>query len=160
MSAIDLSARPPVPPGSRSPAGFLPSTGVRLRTWREGARLDRLLAQGIGPDVSPELALRARQLAHPRSRRRLARALESAVHSADRGRPARSARPPVRAHAVRRAQVTLLAVAGELRDHPSPNPRGIALAQRLLADGDGPLYVAGETEDLWRAAYHALAELV
>lgn len=49
---------------------------LRLRVWAGRRQLDQQLASGCEPAVSPECALRARQLEDPSTRRGVARALE------------------------------------------------------------------------------------
>jgi hypothetical protein len=66
--------------GPRDPAAR--EAGLRLRVWAGSLRLDTRLAEGVAPTNSPELALRARQLADDRSRRALASALTGAVKAA------------------------------------------------------------------------------
>src|SRR5690242_12861599 len=65
----------------RSVAGSQ-SLVLRMRVAARRDRLTRALADGAEPGSSPERALRARQLAGPRGRRQLARALRRTVSDA------------------------------------------------------------------------------
>jgi hypothetical protein len=47
----------------------------------------------------------------------------------------------------------------EGRSHTVVNASGVVLAQRLLTDGTGPLYIEARNDELWRAAREASAAL-
>jgi hypothetical protein len=101
--------------------------GLRLRVWAGSLSLDTRLAEGVAPTNSPELALRARQLADDRSRQALSSALTAAV---------RAARRP----AVRDAAGPLESLARDLTTIDDPCVRGVALVSYLLTDPVSPLY--------------------
>jgi hypothetical protein len=136
---------------------------LRLRAaWKRPA-LDTALAEGVDPDASAELALRAEQLVDPRLRARLARSLRRAITSTDpplhHRLPARGSAVPVSRAAVRAARPALLALADDLVDTTAPNPRGVALTVRLLTDGAGPLYRPWTPVSLHEATDQARAAL-
>jgi hypothetical protein len=114
-----------------------------------GARLDRMLAQGIEPWHTPVHAARCRQLTGERSRRKLARSLERLIEQAD--EPPRrwlsSVVCPSRAR-VHEARPLLLMLASRLRADTPVDPRAVAAIRLLLTDGAGPVYTHGHPETL------------
>jgi hypothetical protein len=140
--------------------------GARTRTWPRdlrlrltaawrGAALDRMLAQGVDPQTSAVLALRARQLTAPRRRGRIADGLAGALRSAqdDRSGLTSAVRPDARE--LLGARVVLTAVERRLRGSEPVTARGVALLGLLLTDGASPLYRpsgAGELASRLRAA--------
>jgi hypothetical protein len=62
---------------------------------------------------------------------------------------------PVNRAAVLEARPALLALADDLVEIPHPAPRGVAMATRLLRDGEGPLYRPWRPEELRGAAERA-----
>ena len=132
---------------------------LRVRVlWARG-RLDGMLARGADPGPSPELALRAAQLTARRHRAALADSLEDVVHTAEGRRSTRSARPPLASREVRAARAALLGIAFQLRQDAEVHPAGVVLAQRLITDGSGPLYIHAQHDGLWHAARDAAAAL-
>jgi hypothetical protein len=132
---------------------------LRLRAaWKRPA-LDTALADGVDPDGSAELALRAGQLVDPRLRARLARSLRRAIASTDLPFHHRGSAVPVSRAAVRAARPALLALADDLVEAAAPNPRGVALTVRLLTDGGGPLYRPWTPGSLHEATDQARAAL-
>jgi len=98
---------------------------------------------------SPRLAWRVDELVSEKNRIDLGRSLAGAVHSADE-RLLPSASPFDRG-AIRECRAQLLELAAHLCDlDRSVTARGVLLAERLLADGSGPLYGRGATERLRR----------
>ena len=135
--------------------------GVRLQIrvgWRR-SRLDELLAEGMAPEESAELALRATQLIRPRHRRALAKSLTDILHTVQSGRPPRSAAPPLAIRDVRACTAELRELVLILRGEGKVGVRGLALTSRLLTDGGGPLYVYGRNDELWQAMRDAAAAL-
>lgn len=125
-----------------------PGAALRLRVWRRQPELDEALARGAYAGDSPELGLRARQLASPKHRVRLAREIERLVSLADRapGPPGGEARLagtvlPVRRAEVRGSRSLLLRLAQRLGDDRPVDPQGLAQTWRLLSDSGSPLYV-------------------
>ncbi len=137
-----------------------PSLSVRLSVLCRRGQLDRLLAEGASPEETPELALRARQLLSERNRRILADGFDKVLQIAEETRPGRTARPPLARREVRASRAALLTLARELRTNAHARPAGVALAQRLLTDGAGPLYCQGDHDVLWHAVRGATAALL
>ena len=137
--------------------------GERLRLTLGQVQLDDELAAGVDPVATRVLALRAGQLTDPRRRARFARSLRRAIAAAElpahRRLPGRGAAVPVNRAAVLEARPELEALADDLVEISHPNPRGVALAVKLLRDGAGPLYRPWSPDDLRRAAEGARAAL-
>jgi hypothetical protein len=124
----------------------------RLGARALGARLDRELAAGRPPEWSRLHAARAEQLVALPFREALAGSWERVVKSVVR-------RPLHRAAAVTAARAPILLLAERLRA-PLPVPaRGVALAQRLLTDGTGPLFSPFSSATLEGALAEAIAAL-
>jgi hypothetical protein len=114
---------------------------VRVRVWANASALDALLGQGFPATDSPELTLRADQLASDRTRRALSVALMALVDGAARCDGARVASAPINAAGVLAAAGPLVSLARELRTRNDPAVRGLALASVLVCDGTtSPLY--------------------
>jgi hypothetical protein len=135
---------------------------VRLRDRVEARvrthHLDRQLADGVPPERSAALSLRARRLVEPGFERVLGRRLHEIV------REAVLRRVPRAQVAVRLAAVAdLTAEFDELaRRLLAPRPaavRGIAQISVLLREGSGPLYSSRADEDLGAAVRRARAAL-
>jgi hypothetical protein len=132
---------------------------VRVSVWMRRGRLDRLLAAGVTPAESPELALRALQLTRARHRRGLADSLEEVVRIAQGEAGRRNTSPALASRDIRASRSALLQLAHVLRENRDVYASGVALAGRLLTDGTGPLYVTGLDDELWRATRDAIAAL-
>jgi hypothetical protein len=102
--------------------------------------LDSQLAEGVPETKSPDLHLRARQLATDRSRRALATALTGAVDAAARPRGLWPSRAPLARAAVLEAAGPLVSLARDLRTVDEPRVRGLALASYLVTDAGSPIY--------------------
>lgn len=117
---------------------------TRVRAWS----LDKAIADGVCPDSTAALSLRAHRLISRATRLRLSRAIRSLVREAE--------HPPKRIHEavpvcwpkVVRSSPTL----AELADHLSgPCPveaRGVAQVQLLLRSGFSPIYSRPQVDDL------------
>jgi hypothetical protein len=127
---------------------------ARLRAFD----LDRRLADGVPPERSAALALRARRLVDPRYAQRLARRLQAVVHEAVFGRT-RRASIPVRLDAVLAVSSEIDDLARRLGAPGAAAVRGIAQVALLLSDGAGPLYSSRSGEDLGAAVRRARAAL-
>lgn len=139
------------------------SHALRLHPRREGARLDfvrvrlgaadldRRLAEGADPHSDRLLELPAARLVTPASRALVATGLERVVASVDKPNGPLSAAIPVRRRAVRNARVDLMTLADDLRRTAAPNPRGVAMAERLITDPGSPLYRAMSGEQVRHA---------
>ena len=134
--------------------------GVRLRALTHRAKLDAMLLDGTDPTGSAELQLRASQLTGGRYRDMLARSLVESVEAAEGERRRSMASIPLAYGEVRAARAALLELANGLRGEGPVAPAGVVLAERLVTDGAGPLYIASEHDALWRAARRASAALM
>ena len=157
MPAKDIKA----PDHGAAPGLKRPSLRLRLRTWWKGMDLDAKLAEGVDPARSPELTLRAQQLASPRMHAELAFRVSRAVELADCGfEPSTiTTRIPIRRTRVRTCRQWLLQIVQRLRDDRPLTVRGLAMTALLLEDRCGPLYAdgpAGEFEGTVRATLVAL----
>jgi len=120
----------------------------RLLARLRASRIDRDLAQGASPEFTVALALRARHLVGPESRRSLARSIENIVADADRFAQRRQLKIPLCRRRIREASIELGEVSERLRSGGPVSARGVAKLELLLADGCGPLYQRGSQEDL------------
>jgi len=126
----------------------------RIRVQLHKARLDQQLADGFGTDPIEDRAVRARQLASPRTRRQLARSLRARVKDAERpAAPRLSAAVPLSRRVVLRWRESLLGLAERL-ERPDPvNPCGVARVLLVLTDGTGPLYNPGAADRMSDAVW-------
>ena len=131
---------------------------LRVSVCLRRAQLDRQIEDGRPWESSAELALRARQLVDPRTRRRVARSLRSIVDYVDRAGYGRiiSAVVIERA-AVRSGREAILGLAERLEASAPVSPRGVARVNKLLTDGvESPLFNphCGRTtvQAVWEAA--------
>jgi hypothetical protein len=109
---------------------------TRLR-WRA---LDHALADGADASSSTALAARARHLARPETRVRLAESVRAVILAAGGPPPMPSSRiPPSRPEATA-ARLELAAIEARLRSEAPVDARGLARLELLLTDGGGPLY--------------------
>jgi hypothetical protein len=131
---------------------------LRLRVRFAGLGLDTRVAAGEDIAGDPALALRSAQLASRRVRCRVAASVERVCRKPDR-RPGFSAAISVHAGAVEVARPALLQLATALRCRESVRARGVALAQLLLTQAEGPLYRPVSNEALYEAAREALLAL-
>jgi hypothetical protein len=150
-------------PASRVARSDARGTRYRLRTriavfvHREG--LDASLARGVDPATSHQLALRARRITRDSHRRALARSFEKALAAAARPGPRLSAAVPLADRDIYDARAALIDLCHALREIPTVNPAGVALAQQLLTDGRGPMYLASRDDALWHALRSATLAL-
>jgi hypothetical protein len=114
---------------------------LRLRVFFGRLSLNRQLAEGCAPELSPQLALRARQLTRPAYCRELALCLRSLVEEAKApGRPAFSSAQPVQREALSVWSGPLRALADRLEEPEVVTPAAVARVLRLLTDGASPLF--------------------
>jgi hypothetical protein len=130
------------------------SVKLRLKVHLTRGTLDRQIASGRPYLSTPALALRAQQLAEPRTRRQVARTLRKIVEHADR----RTAGPVLSAVvvepvAVRRARHPILGLAERLESTAQVNPAGIARAEVLITDGLSPLFDRNSPRTVTEAIY-------
>jgi hypothetical protein len=141
----------------------------RLQPWRrllarwQAGRLDRELAQGASPEASASLAARAARLTSMEYRRDLAASLQRIVLATGEPLPARPSRTvaapkatgiahpprlPLHRARISRSARLLAELAGRLAE-PGPVPaQGVAIVNRLLSEGTGPLYREASPDDL------------
>jgi hypothetical protein len=101
---------------------------------------DRLLA-GARPEGSPETVARRARLVDPRYRAAVADALRGLVKAAERHhRNFFKAQIPIREPEVLEARGLILELADEVEHDPEVSPRGVIMADRLIRDGDSPVY--------------------
>jgi hypothetical protein len=127
---------------------------ARVRTHH----LDRQLAEGVPPERSAALSLRARRLADPAHASFLARRLHAIVREAVLHRVPR-AQIAVRLRAVAAMADELDELARRLVAPRPPAVRGVAQVSVLLGEGSGPLYSSRADEDLGAAVRRARAAL-
>lgn len=141
----------------------------RLRPWHRmlarslAARLDRRLADGAPPEENALLAARAMCLTSAGFRRGLAASLRQILAAASpspdtaaspgvgpRPQAGLTGRPhvPLRRDQIAGAAPGLADLAGFLAGQGLVPARGVAMVSQLLADGRGPLYLAGSRDDL------------
>jgi hypothetical protein len=138
-----------------------PSLGLRARVWLKNLELDAALAGGANPAQSDELALRAKQLAEPRRRRELAKAVTHLIAIADRNNRAAivTPYPPFRPRQVQANRSLLLELAERLRGQRPHAVRGLAMTSLMLEDGRGPLTTDSNPATLERAVRACLSAL-
>jgi hypothetical protein len=125
-------------------------------------QLDLKLADGVDPNESEELALRAEQLAAPDMREQIARSLDEVLEVAVRGSSAQlpTIRAPISRGRVQGSLPQLSRLAQRLRSEGPQSVEGLAMAHLLVADAQGPLYahaLCGEAlEPVVEAAIKAL----
>jgi hypothetical protein len=130
-----------------------PGVAPRLRSRWHAPELDAALARGDDPNASEELANRARALATPKSRARLATAIERLVAQADRSRV------PVWREQVQANRSAFLLMARRLREERPVEVCGLAKVQRLMTNGDSPLYSADAPASLDEAVRSVVCSL-
>lgn len=133
---------------------LVPSISARLAALS----LDRQLAQGCEPTLTPALARRAAILGSRRARRRTAAGLRRVLAEAP-GRGTLSAAVACDRAAVELARPALEQLERVLRERPTHEPRGLALATLLLSDPESVLYQAPQPDRLYEAARQALLAL-
>jgi hypothetical protein len=135
------------------------SATARVRARMCTRQLDRELAQGISPDSSAVLSVRAHDLIGVRTRSMLAqsirRLLDEAAHPL---RPLHFTVPICRSK-VWRCRHTLVEVADRLVGGEPLDARGVAQLRLLLSDGAGPLYDHPGANDLAPALQRVIAAL-
>jgi len=121
---------------------------ARVRARVCARQLDRALAEGISPDSSAGLSMRAHDLIGSRARDALAQAIRRLVHEATQPRQPTHFNIPVCRSKVRHSRRTLEALAERLVSGEPLDARGIAQLRLLLSDGAGPLYGHPRADDL------------
>jgi hypothetical protein len=112
----------------------------RLLATLFGSVLDRRLAAGVAPESGRVVAARAERLVSLSRRQKMVRAWEGMLNEARTAPRARDPHAPLCRDRVAAAALDLRAMLDAL-SNPLPVPaRGVAMANRLLTDGTGPLY--------------------
>jgi hypothetical protein len=136
-----------------------PSLRDRMTAQWRPARLDRALAEGVPPEASPALALRAHRLTEPDRRWSMAGALRRIVREADGNCRPRLRRVNPNRAAVRAARESLGRLADTLDDPGPVAAHGAARAWLLMTDGTSPLYNPRSRTTLVADAARAMREL-
>jgi hypothetical protein len=138
-----------------------PGLALRVRVRWNALALDSALADGANPEGSEELRLRARQLADPVNRERLAKSMERILELADRESASdpTMTRVPLRRQPIEVSRPRLAEVVELLRADGERPARGLARASLLIEDGRGPLYVDDTPDGLEKAVDRTLAAL-
>jgi hypothetical protein len=134
-----------------------PSRRASLRAWLHHAALDHDLALGIAPWRSPAHAARALQLTGRRRRESCAQGLERVL--AETERPRAGTRMSVvlpDPSAVLLCAPVMWRIVAQLRGPEPVSAEGMARLRMLLTDGAGPLYAAGQADELDHALQHIL----
>jgi hypothetical protein len=106
-----------------------------------GRSIDDKLLDGRVTDGNPVVVVRRARLISPRYRAAIARALRKLVSAARRRHPNRfAAQLQLRADEILENEPLILTLAEELENEERVNPRGVILAERLITDGDSPVY--------------------
>jgi hypothetical protein len=134
-------------------------TAIGIGVWFRKAALDQRLAQGADPSEDPKLARRARQLKSRRMRDGLAEGIRNLLDSAEEPARSLSAAVPLQRREILKESELLLSLASDLTGGDELSPRGIALVERLLTDGDSPFYAPRPEGSLHAALVHARAAL-
>ena len=103
--------------------------------------IDDQLLNGGGPNGSAVVIVRRALLINRRHRSRVARALRKLIAAArQHGLHHFRAELPLRAGEILQSEPLILTLADELEHEERVSPRGVILADRLITDGDSPLY--------------------
>jgi hypothetical protein len=135
------------PPISRS--GLL----LRIKARWASDDLDAKLVKGADPTESIELSVRAGQLRSMRAR--LARSLRATLEVADRQR---SILQLLRRGEVQSCRASIAELADRIEGRRYPPIQALAIAHRLVVDGDSPLYWADAPDSLAAIVESALAK--
>ena len=101
--------------------------------------IDQLLSGGS--DDSPVVLVRQAQLLQRRYRAAVAAALRSLIDAARRNQPNFfAARLQLKVPDVLATEPLILTLADELEQEERVSPRGVIMADRLVTDGDSPVY--------------------
>jgi hypothetical protein len=133
---------------------------LRLNVFLTRGRLDRQIADGRPCGATAQLALRARQLTHPRMRQAVARNFRGLVDYVD----AVGSRLVISAVVIDRAAVNtgreaILGLAERLEGSAPATASGIVRARSLLTDGRSPLYNPHSERTVAEAIWDVVDEL-
>lgn len=132
----------------------------RLWVRLHAHRLDRRLAAGADPADDPELARRAKELAAPKGRSRIAAVLDRVRAEAEGPSPPFASAAPFAREAIGGCAEEIEAVVDRLEGDDPVGPRGVAHVAVLVHDRTSPLYSPDTAEpELRRTFASVLAEL-
>jgi hypothetical protein len=129
--------------------------GLLTNLFRKRSTDDRLLSGELSPDSGSGLA-RVEELVSEHHRAVSAKALRDLVDEAQ--KPAASlfnANLRVQRPAIRDNQALILTLARELEELEAVDPRGVILADRLVQDGNSPVYAIEDDGQVYRAVERA-----
>ena len=133
--AATVGGNPPIPP-----PGWARLTDRIVARVRARSIDDKLLTGGV-TDRSPAMLVRRARLLHRRYRSAVARALRRLIAEARRHQPNFfAANLPLNARDVLANAPLILTLADEVEHAEAISPRGVILAERLVTDGDSPVY--------------------
>jgi hypothetical protein len=103
--------------------------------------IDDLLLNGGVTDGSPVVLVRRARLLHRRNRSAIARALRRLIDEARANQPnLYAAKLQLKVREVLESEPLILTLAEEIENEAGVSPRGVILAERLVTDGDSPVY--------------------
>jgi hypothetical protein len=121
--------------------------GLLTRLFGKRDLDERLLKGELSFDTGEGRA-RAEQLVSPRHRAKAAKALRDLVQEAQLPHASLfNANLRIQRYLIRENQALILTLARELEELPEVNPRGVILADRLIEDGESPVYITGADID-------------
>jgi hypothetical protein len=133
---------------------------MAIRVWFRRGALDRRLARGADPSECAQLARRARQLTSRRIRAGLAEGILNLLEAAEEPQRSLTAAVPLQRREIVAERGLLLTIAEDLRSEDELSPRGVALVEQLLTDGESPFYGAQAVDGgVHDALIHAHAAL-
>lgn len=136
-----IGGHPPVPP-----PGWARLTDRIVARLRARSIDDKLLNGGVS-EAKPAVLVRRARLLHRRYRSAVARALRDLVAEARRNQPnVYAARLPLQTREVVEHAPLILTLADEVEQEETVSPRGVILAERLVTDGDSPVYAMTPVE--------------
>ena len=114
---------------------------ARLLARVRGRAIDDQLLAGRTPNGNAVARARLTRLLDSRYRSKLARALRRLLDAARRPRPSRfDPEVPLQAREVLDTEPLILQLAADLEADEAVSPRGVILVDRLIRDGDSPVY--------------------
>jgi hypothetical protein len=113
----------------------------RIMARLRARSIDNNLLNGGVTDGNPVVLVRRARLLHRRYRSAVAAALRRLIDEARRNEPNFFvAKLPLKVDEVLASEPLILTLADELEHEESVSPRGVILADRLITDGDSPVY--------------------
>jgi hypothetical protein len=154
-------AQPPRQSAAVEPEKIRSGVALRLRVAWNAAQLDAALADGTDPAASKSLVLRAHQLADRKHRASIARSIERLLELTERGGvPQLSlSRAPFQPDRVEDSRPELMELVERLEAVDSPPIKGLAMANLLVEDGTGALYLHEPADPLRPVVKAVLAAL-